>query len=204
MKGIYIQEDLQRTIGLHLMNRTHDRKSIRNVIIKIRYQFLRHYFPGERGTFYYKHGLMAGYGIIGRDTAKDKYQVIRKITNELRDPDRNYKQGKGNRSDEDIEKESYHPKAIEKVLYTDSSGIQRYYIPLLRVAIEAAADTFLSMSFDSDPPIRTLDFSSKDIDQFLHAFMKNEIVSLYTKNAPPRISELVKDFAYEVVEGYFI
>jgi hypothetical protein len=199
--GINVQEELLKTKEVYLQDRTHNEKIMKNVVIKIKYQFLRHYFPGERGTFYYKHELLGGSGIIGRDAAKDKYQVIRKVINELRDPNRS--RCKGNRSTEKIKKESYYPKAINEVVYTDSSGIQRYHIPLLRVAIEAAVSIFHSMYFAYDPPIVIRGPASMDPTVFLHDFMQNEIVTLYTKNAPPIILEFVKDFAERVVENFF-
>lgn len=200
LKGIELPEDFQKAIGVYLwkgcdrkLNKK-EKSLQKKVKIKVKGQFLRKYFPGERTSFYCEHDWMKEY-LPTDNLIKNKYRVIRNALDELRNPVFNRKQG--NRSDDEIENDPYHPKAIEDVIYSDSSGIRRYNVPLLRVATETAANVLLDKYSEDSHQKMTL-------EQFLDDFMKNEVISLYTEKAPAIILELIRMFADYTVHDYFM
>lgn len=148
------------------------------------YQFLKIYFPEMKEQDYYKHDWMKRYGTAEKSIDKTSGK-IRKSTAKFR-PEQ--KPGAPPRKSKKI----YRPKVISDVITEDSCGSRRYNIDLLRVAMETAANVI----FEHQQKFTTL-------HQFMENFMKNEIVLLYTKNAPPLILEFILEYAENVVSDYF-
>lgn len=201
LNGVDISEKLQNTIGIPLMRGNTEKSTLKKVKIKITGQFERFYFPRESGSFYCQHSWMREY-VTDDDKVKDKYQMIHKALNELRDLNPNPKQGRP--SDIEINDELYHPKAIEDIIYKDSSGKSYYYIPLLQVAMETSAKLLLNKFIDDSLPKMIVDPSEKELCQFMNDFMKNEVVALYVVEAPLMIKQFVFSFAYWSIAGFFI
>lgn len=211
LKGIYFSENLQKARGVYLIEGTINKKIIRKIKIKITAQFLLQYFPGKRVTDYSEHLWMKEF--IDKpcwekgkydNKVKDNKQSLKKFINEILDPNPKSKQ-KGNCSDESVKNRLYYPKAIEEVVFTDSSGTRHYNVPLLIVAMKMAANVLLlHRCVDVDLSKRICDPSKKSLAKFLDDFNYNPIVSLYTKDAPQIILDTIRDFAHWAVEGFFI
>lgn len=200
-KGVYIPEELQNSIGIRLINEKFNWKKVK---IKIIGQFLKKYYPGKRDAFYSKHEWMK----ICVDKPqweksdvcidpKDKYRVVLNALGELREPKANSKQG--NRSNIEVENEPYNPRAIAEIVILEASQ-NRYNIPLLRVAMETAANLLLGKFLEEN---KTVDHSKNGLNNFLGEFMKNEVIALYTENAPPMIISFIYQFSRNAVEGFF-
>lgn len=211
LRGIDIPEELQAATGVLLMTGKRNRSTLNNVKIKIIGQFLKHHFPGQRTSYYLRHAWLKSHidGHPGADPADesdrydgpgDKAQIARRALNELRDPCPKRKQG--NRSREDVAKEPYHPKAIEEVICKEPSGIPRYDIPLLRIAMETAANVLLGKYLEDSARFEELP-STITLEQFLASFMAHEVVALYTNGAPSDVLGYIRMFAASTVAHYF-
>lgn len=200
LRGINISKEVQNAINVYLMKGNFEKSNQNKVKIKIIGQFLHKYFPGERISFYSKHDWLKEY-VSPNASEKNKYRGIREALNELREPDPNLKQG--NRSDEDIKNEPYHPKAIEEVVQIDSSGIRCYNIPLLKLVMETAANLLLGKLLEESLQKKRVDQSEKGLSQFLKNFMKHKVVSLYTQEASLWILDFIYMFAYWAVADFF-
>lgn len=203
--GIYFSEELQKLIGLCLIKGKLDKSTRKKVEIKIVGQFLRHFFPGERASFYCEHEWMEEYVEKPEcdetpQLVKDKYRSIKNHLDELRDPNRT--SIKGNRSENDIKNEPYTPRAIKEVTYVDEGGIRRYHIPSLEVAIRKAAQLLLGEFIKKFFRMGKVEQSKKGLDLFLEAFVKHKVIVLYTEGVPT-IEKLVCAIAYETVASFF-
>lgn len=200
-KGFYLPDELQKTLGLYIRRVNINNSILNKVKIKITGQFLRYFFPGERTSFYCEHDWMQEYASVKNDV-KDTRRVIRNALNELRIANPNSKQG--NRSKEVIENEPYYPEAIKEVIAIDSIGIRRHSIPLLEVAMETASHLLLDKFLKEAIPQKNIDRSKNVLDLFLRDFMKNEVISLYTKEAPSVVLDIIYTFAYWTVSSFFL
>jgi hypothetical protein len=190
LNGVDIPEDLQVAIGIHMLKGKVDKTVIKRVKNKIVYQFLNEFYPGKKESEYYSHEWMRIYGSIEKSD-DEEFGSIRKATQEFRP-----NQEKGAPLKEDKKNGFYIPKAMEEIVCEDPSGMHRYHIPLLRVAMETAANILLGKCLEENLP-------KVNTDLFLGWFMKNKVVLLYTKQAPQQIVELIQMFVRCTVAGFF-
>ncbi len=188
-EGIYLPEDIQKATGFYLQKQGKKIKRIdsflKKVGIKITGQMLRYYFPGKRTRFYCRHPWMKEYRPI--HGAKDEYGTITKALDELRDP--SIARTQGNRLMEDVEEELCHPQAIPEIVCQDPTGIWRYRIDALEVAMVKAANILLSEyreNFFKGTVVETQ-------QQFIDNFINHEVTSLYLKNASSMLLERIRN-----------
>lgn len=196
LNNINLPEDFQEAIGVHTMNEEIEKTIQNKVKNKIVGQFLRAEHPKMSITDCCKHPWMMQSGTAKTSTGNE-YRTIRNALNELNQPDTKRERKQGRRSKKDIENEQYYPKALEEVIYKESSGIRRYNIPLLKLAMKTAASVLQDQ-------VVTGSFPGMNLNKFLEEFMKHKVISLYTEEAPPIILEFIQMFAEASVADFFL
>lgn len=185
------------TVRLQKHTKLRNRPGARQNRIKaiIVYQFLKQYYPGKPDTYYYGHDWMREFGSAKNSIDQD-LGAIRKATSTLR-----VNRGRGARTKCSREKESYKPKIIGEIMCKDTQGRRCYDIDSLKIAIETAASIMLHIYLKSG--FLKNQKHEMNQNQFLDHFLHHEIISLYTKEAPLIVSELIREYAESVVCSFF-
>ncbi len=216
-RGYYLPERIQKTVGIYLQQPFGGSKKIeaafvKKVRIKVTGQLLYYYYPKRRGIFYCNHEWMRPY--IPKGDPNDKHRVIRNALNELKGPKYNY--GKRMISQDDIEAEKYNPRAIPEVVFEERSGIRRYNMIALRLAMTTAANILLQQYnrffFQEVPTKASEELNMMQDLQLLHQnprcellehLMQHEVVSLYIRGASPMLLERIGSYFENIIYDNF-
>lgn len=168
--GIHFSEELQSLTGVYLKKIDLNKKTLRNLQIKIRWQLLRLNYPGEKDPFYFNHPF-----IKALSTTLSNSAVNTILDNPLR-------RGKGRPSHNNVSKEWYY--LIQEVCSVDATSRRYYHIRSLRILIETTVQ-FIMQSTDKD-------YSKDNLAVFLEDVNNNIIIKMYTENANQKILKLVE------------